>query len=523
MSLIPFGEWMPDQPDFQNPGAAVATNVYPRTTQSYGPIASLASAGLSALALRCQGAVGCRDTSGNSYNFAGTATKLYEATSAASSWTDVTRSSGGAYAAASEEQWHFAQNGNLLIAMQISDDIQVFTLGSSSNFSQLASAAPKARYACVSKNFALFGNTSGGTADTSTPGVTPQRVWWPKIGDPTTWPTLGTAAAAIAQSDAQDIVGSQGWITGMVANIGPVDAVIFFEKAVFRAMYIGAPDIWGFWPANGVRGCPVPGSIQAFEHGVIYVGPDDIYRFDGSSPASLGFLRVAKTFWTTVDQTYLSRVCSALDPINKLYFLAYPSLTSGGGVLDTIIICNYELASNAGMQGRWSSVTPNVTIEMFSQATTFGYNVDNFTSSTGYTVDSAPAGPDSRLWTGNKDLLSAFDTTHTFRYFTGSNLAPTVETSESQLWPGRRSAPIRARPIVDGGSNIIVTPYMRNRIADSIAAKTASTMDSRGNVYFKDAEGYYSRFRLTMDAGSTFTHLQGVDIDKEDITESGDN
>ena len=43
MPFVPFGEWLPDQPDFANPGAAVVQNVVPRTKQSYGPMASPAA------------------------------------------------------------------------------------------------------------------------------------------------------------------------------------------------------------------------------------------------------------------------------------------------------------------------------------------------------------------------------------------------------------------------------------------------------------------------------------------------
>ena len=37
---LPFGEWLPDQPDHLNPGATVATNVYHAQT-SYKPVKGL--------------------------------------------------------------------------------------------------------------------------------------------------------------------------------------------------------------------------------------------------------------------------------------------------------------------------------------------------------------------------------------------------------------------------------------------------------------------------------------------------
>ena len=41
---LKFGEWMPDQPDFENAGATVATNCYAGAT-SYKPLKQLAEYG----------------------------------------------------------------------------------------------------------------------------------------------------------------------------------------------------------------------------------------------------------------------------------------------------------------------------------------------------------------------------------------------------------------------------------------------------------------------------------------------
>ena len=38
--MIPFGEWLPDQSDLQNPGSTVAKNVLP-AARGYRPFASL--------------------------------------------------------------------------------------------------------------------------------------------------------------------------------------------------------------------------------------------------------------------------------------------------------------------------------------------------------------------------------------------------------------------------------------------------------------------------------------------------
>jgi len=69
-------DFAPDQPDYNNDGSAVMLNVIPVTNKSYGPFPSLAVYS-GALTARCQGAISELDTSGNVFNFAGDATKLY--------------------------------------------------------------------------------------------------------------------------------------------------------------------------------------------------------------------------------------------------------------------------------------------------------------------------------------------------------------------------------------------------------------------------------------------------------------
>ena len=68
--FVPVAEYMPDQPDLQNPGSGYVRNCLPRTAQSYGPMPSLAAYS-NALTARCQGAFACQDGAGNVNAFAG--------------------------------------------------------------------------------------------------------------------------------------------------------------------------------------------------------------------------------------------------------------------------------------------------------------------------------------------------------------------------------------------------------------------------------------------------------------------
>src|SRR5262249_40629410 len=152
MSIIPLPEWLPDRPAHLNPGLTVCRNVIPRTSGSYGPFSDL-SPYSDALPLRCPGASAARDTLGHVAIFAGDATQLKMLTSDSTSLTDVSRTTGGAYATASDDAWRFIQFGSTIVATNLADEVQAYAMGTSTAFSPLAATAPRAKYLAIWKDF----------------------------------------------------------------------------------------------------------------------------------------------------------------------------------------------------------------------------------------------------------------------------------------------------------------------------------------------------------------------------------
>ena len=89
---LPFGEWLPDQPKFMNPGANTAKNVY-FAARSYKPFPSLTAYSSNAIATLSKGAGSFRSTGNTSFNFAATKDTLYQLSSGA--FTD--RGAGGKF------------------------------------------------------------------------------------------------------------------------------------------------------------------------------------------------------------------------------------------------------------------------------------------------------------------------------------------------------------------------------------------------------------------------------------------
>lgn len=573
MALIPFGEWLPDMPEYQNPGSNTILNCVPDSVQSYAPALQLSSV-TGALTNRAQGAMFTRDNSSNVWGFAGDSTRLYKYVSGSTSWQDITQraaaknitaitqanpgkvtiaahgysngdvvyisgvlgmtqvnnlfftvtvvdannfaigvntsaytaySSAGTaqketfYSVATDERWNFVQFGERIIAASVANNLQSYVMNSSAAFADLSATAPKARYiARVRDQFVMVANTVDGTF-----GAVPQRVWWPAIGDPTNWPTPGTSTAAQVQSDYRDLLGDGGANQGIVGGLAGADIAVIQERAIWRAMYIGPPVIFSFAVVESARGTPAPGSIVQVGPVIYYLADDGFYSFDGMQSTPIGHQKVDNTFWADVDQNYLYRITAAVDPLNKLIYWAYPGPQNSGGTPNRIIVYNYGV-------GRWSQCDSYQIELMVSRSLSTGYTLEQLDPFG--TLETLPFSLDSRVWTGGKLQLAAFDTNHKMGFFAGASLAATLDTSEANLTDKGQTHISRVWPMVDT-SAATVAVGRRNRLADAVTWGNSVAMNATTGSAGIRSTGTFQRARVQIPAGSVWTHAQGVQFD----------
>ncbi len=488
MALVPFGEWLPDLPPAENPGATVIKNCYPKTQSSYGPFGGLANV-TAALNARCQGAVAARTNDGAVSTFAGTISKLYKIDG-----TTIDDASSAVYTTSADETWRFLQFGSRVIATNYNDAIQSFVMGSSTNFADLAAAAPKARHIATVKDFVMVGNTY----DASN-GALPGRVWWPAIDDPTNWPTPGTNAAALVQSDYNDMP-EGGWVQSIVGACGGADGAVFMDTAIWRIQYEGPPTVFGFYQVEKTRGTPAPNSVVNVGAFAFYLGEDGFYVFNGASSEPIGANKVDKWFFSDLDQSYFHRIVGAADPINKLVFWAYPGSGSSGGTPNRLICFNW-------VTQRWTYI--DTECETIFRDLTSGYTLDSL-DGLGYTLDSLPLSLDSRAWTGGRLIMSAFDTSHRLARFTGSSLAATFETGEIN-GSGRRVFVRGFRAMVDGGTVTGAVKY-RDAPGDSLTTSSANPVDADGVIHHR-ISARYARAQVNVASGGSWSHAQGIEPD----------
>lgn len=480
---IEFGEHLPDLPAFENPGATIAKNVIP--LGSYQPFLSQVVYS-NALTARCQGAFSTKDSDGNSVNFAGDATKLYRMSSA--SYADVSKT--GNYTTSQDDMWYFTRYNNRLLATNFLDPIQNFTVNSSSQFSDLAAAAPKARYITTIRSFVLVGNTYD-----ASDGNVPNRVRWCGLGDPTSWPVSATT-----QADYEDLDVSKGWVRQVV---GGEYGVVFQERAISRMTYVGSPAVWQFDEVESGKGTMSPGSVIKVGNIIFYLGLDGFYAFDGNQSIPIGANKVDKTFFSEVDLTYLNRICVSADFDKQIVYWAYPATGNIGGRCNKILC--YNFSPNATK--RWS-VIDGLDIEYLYTSLSEGYTLDSLDTISG-SLDALGFSLDSRVWTGENYILSGFNNAHKQVNFTGTPMDALLETTEFQAYPGYRSNVTLIRPIVDGSGTVTVQMGTRNTQGSSASYANAVSTNSTGDCPVR-SNARYHRVRVNISGG--FNHAIGIEV-----------
>jgi hypothetical protein len=486
---VPFGEWLPDQAARLNPGLVNAKNAISVTPSSYGPCPSMSAYG-SALTARCQGAFTARAADGSIQMFAGDATKLYRLVSGTTTWEDVSRTVGGAYTVGADLQVRFAQFAERVISVNGSDVPQTYLIATDTDFSALAGSPPTAAYIAVVREFVFLARLS----------TDKHGVQWCKQGDPLTWPTPGSAAAAAVLSDARSFYGDLGEVTGVVGGMAGADVLVFQERGINRGEFTGDSRIFRFDLMEGARGSPAPGSIVQVGALAYYMSEDGFYVTDGASSTAISNQRVSSWFLERVDRLYLGNISGTADTFAPLVWWTFAGPNNSSGVPNLVIIFNYETK-------RWSYAEPG-TVEYLFRGGTFGYTADS-ADGLGWDTDTAPFGPDSPFWVGYRPILSGFNSSHVLVYFQGTPLAAEFETGDLDLGSGRRVHIDGLRGLVDGGT-ITAAAGVRDAM-DSTVSFAPDTSAATDAFCPQRLSARFARARVRVAAGGTWKHAQGVE------------
>lgn len=477
MPPLLFPEWAPDQPDL-GLTAREASGLIPEKA-GYRPFKSLATVS-DALAARAQGAAWFRAPDGTTKHFAGDATKLYLLDNT-NQWDDVSRVSGGSYATDPSGNWRFEQFVDKAFATNGVDAVQCYDLSGGGNWAAASGSPPVGKFIGVAhNNFLVLANLPDA----------PMKVAWSGANNVTTW-----TSSPVTGADQQDQPNG-GEITGF---FGGTAAVVFQESALRLMVYEGGDTTFRFDVIASDLGNSVPNAVAGWGSIAFFCHRSGFHMIIGGQEVRpIGRDRVDRWFWGKLDQTNMHRCCSAIDPVNSLYMLAFP--TGDSGTPSEILVYNWKA-------DRWAHVTTTCEI-IYSGAAQRSWTLEEL--DVFGAIEDVPFSLDSSYWTGVRQLLLAgFATDHKYGTFSGANAAAQIDTGEMQPIPGRRSKIISARPLVDGGSPQIAVGTRATQ-QGPVGWTAARSMTSAGMVPLR-AEGRYVRFRATMPAGSPFQFMQGID------------
>ena len=466
--VVKFGEWLPDQAALGNPQTVVKNAIPQANSYASAPGADVLSA--DAIASRAFTGYWCMDQSLNFYFFAGCETKLYQFDG--SGWTDVSQA--GDYVV---ENRKFILWGERVIAIGDGDVPQYFDLGSSTDFADL-SGATAAICGAVVGDFIMLGG-----------GTDPANVRWSGYNNSTAW-----TPSPITQSDTQTLFG----VGTVVKEIVPQgnSAVIFCDRSIRVATYVGPPLVFKFETVEEDRGTLARNSIAWSGNKIFYYGLDGFYVFSlGQGSVPIGMEKVDRFFQDDFDFSRMDELRGAIDRRYEMVCWSYPSLSSGG----------YRILCYRWMLQKWSYIDADL-------ETIFDYNsgpttVDGL-DSTYATVEDFNISVDSSSLAFGSASLGGFNTSHKLASLTnfGSPFPISLETGEANV-VGKRTSVKSVRPLIDGEGELYVGT--RDNQDENFTYGTAIAENAIGEFDVRSSARYH-RFKFT--STNSVQHAQGFEV-----------
>lgn len=397
--MIPLLGFAPDS-DVTTPGVITdCENFIPyRNGMEGGPSATTPSE-VPALSAECLGAAVVTLLNGTRRVIAGTAETLQELSGG--SWSDVTRSVGGAYGAGADARWAFAQFGDATLAANINDPIQRSTSGAFADIS----GAPNAEIIFPVGSQVMALNVNDGA-------VKPDGWHCSAINDDEDW-----AESILTQSASGRLVSSPGAITAG-ARLGDY-AVAYKLKSIYIGQYVGAPSVWDWQPVPGGEiGCVGKEAICDLGAAHFFVGADNFFVFDGTRPVPIGD-QVRQWFYDNSNPSYRYRIKCIFDRQNNRVWVFYPSISA--------TTCDSALVYHVDRK-RWGR--SNRSIEAAINYIAAGLTFDSWDDA-GATFDGLPnIAFDSQYWLSGGQALSVFNTSHQLQLLTGDSMSSSFTTGD---------------------------------------------------------------------------------------------
>lgn len=504
---IEFGEFLPDNPDFQNPGCLKAENVIPIAGGAYAPFRSAGTAagtGINA----CRGAALYERSTGDTITVGGSSDRLWVDVAGTVTETLVTD--------IGDNYWQFQRLGSRVLAVAPNNDMyQLADLNSDTAWTVVSDAPTRAEVIGEVGSRLIVGNLVSN----------PYGFEWSALNDPLTWTATTTNYNGSAEVDQ-----NYGEITGIAGDRFPA---IFQKFAVSRITRVGPPAVFQVDRIEEARGCIAPQSIATVGHLTYFLAHDGFAVTNGAEVRLIGSNRVNRYFLEDVSDNDRFRTHAAIDWANECVVWAY--YRQGGSGFEGLMIYSWA-------QNRWSTAV--VDVDWLVSSAVAGVTLDGLDALYG-SLDSIPVSLDAAQWQAGQRRLSAYIPVKTelgillyngltpvildnsgtkviftdpdlvlttLKAFDGTTLEATFETSELQVQPGKRTFINRVYPIVENtAENTQAAVTTRNIKGGDLVTSARGTVNDAGYCPVR-ADGRYARVQLTIPAAAEWRKAQGVQV-----------
>jgi hypothetical protein len=263
----------------------------------------------------------------------------------------------------------------------------------------------------------------------------------------------------------------------------------------------GSPIIFQIDRIAQDKGLYAPYSIVRAGEQIFYYGTQGFAKIaPGGYPEPIGREKVDRTFLADLDKGNLQLCIGASDPRTSRVYFAYKSVSGQTGLYDKILGYDYVLdqffpISDTGEYLLGISQT-GLTLEA----------LDSISSS----LDALTLSLDAYA-TAVQPEIAQFSSAHKLGFYRGTNLEATLESGEQ----GTDDKKIRVkgfRAVTDAATHYGSCSY-RDTSSATVTSGTEVLVSSRTGRCDMQRETRYSRFKVRIPAGTTWTYCAGVEPD----------
>lgn len=388
------------------------------------------------------------------------------------------------YGATTDERWQFRQYGNFVVAVNVNDNPQVFQIGTSTVFADLAGSPPRARHIAVWGDFLALGGLSGFE----------NRVHWSGLDDITQW-TPGTN-----NCDFQDFPDGAD-VQGMTDATNPIVG----QKSAFRlgTFVPGSVEVFTFQKVQDKRGVAAAYSMCSRGENTFFVDSGAFFQISPIGQITpIGFEKTDRTVFGAIDGSSLFDIIGEVDPFfNRVYFAVRYNSTSTS--FDRIIIYDWGI-------GEWTQISNSTNILFPLASGTVGYTLEGL-DAVSASLDALPFSLDSRVWQGGAPVMAAMDDAFRLGFYSGNNAEATITTQEFGQTDGQMVRITETMPVVDTRAAVVSIGARTIRSADVPIVYSAETAQSTNTgLVRKRVRSRYITFKMRIPADTVWTHAQGV-------------